>query len=399
MARMSRARDDSDPFRPEVIEDPYPYYTRLRREAPCYYVKQRDVWVLSRYADIAAALRDPRVFSSSQGVGYERRPVPMMIAYDPPQHTRLRRIVAGQFTPRQAAKLAPRIEQIVDDLLTPLIDAGVVDLVECLSGPFPVTVIAEMMGIPADRRRDFKRWSDDTVTALGGAVDLSPEERMKVEASIGEFAMYFRSIIAERRERDDGESDDLISLLLRPSRDGEVLQEMEIVSFCVLLLVAGNETTTNLISNAVVALLENPDQWQEARRLEHGVEALVEEALRYDSPIQGFFRNTLSEVEVAGVTIPAGAKVMVLYGSANRDASRFPDPDAFRVERHPEDHLAFGWGPHTCLGAHVARLEARTLARAFLERVGAVRLEGVPERTQNPLLRGFESLPVAIEGR
>ncbi len=387
-----------DPFRPEVIEDPYPYYAWLRDQAPCHYVSERDIWVLSRYADVVSALRDPQVFSSGQGVGYERRPVPMMIAYDPPDHTRLRRIVSGGFTPRQIAKLAPRVEQIVDDLLTPLIGAGPVDLVDRLSGPFPVTVIAEMMGIPAERREDFRRWSDDTVTALGGAVDLAPAERMKVEASIGEFAMYFRSIIAERREQPD-ESDDLITLLMRPNRDGEFLQEMEIVSFCVLLLVAGNETTTNLISNAVVALIQNPDQWEAVRRLENGADALVEEALRYDSPIQGFFRNTTTEIEVAGEKIPRDAKVMVLYGSANRDAEQFADPDAFRVERNPEDHVAFGWGPHTCLGAHVARLEARTLARAFLERVRSVRLTGDPVRTQNPLLRGFESLPVELESR
>ncbi len=392
------ARPGYDPFRPEVIEDPYPYYAWLRRQAPCHYVPERDIWVLSRYADVLQALRDPRVFSSSQGVGYERRPVPMMIAYDPPDHTRLRRIVAGGFTPRQIAKLAPRVEQIVDDLLTPLIGGGPVDLVDRLSGPFPVTVIAEMMGIPAERREDFRRWSDDTVTALGGAVDLAPAERMKVEASIGEFAMYFRSIIAERREQPD-ESDDLITLLMRPNRDGEFLQEMEIVSFCVLLLVAGNETTTNLISNAVVALIQNPDQWEAVRRLENGADALVEEALRYDSPIQGFFRNTTTEIEVAGEKIPRDAKVMVLYGSANRDAEQFADPDAFRVERNPEDHVAFGWGPHTCLGAHVARLEARTLARAFLERVRSVRLTGDPVRTQNPLLRGFESLPVELESQ
>ncbi len=388
-----------DPFRPEVMEDPYPFYAWLRREAPCYYVKERDVWVLSRYSDVLEALRDPRVFSSDQGVGYERRPVPMMIAYDPPDHTRLRRIVSGAFTPRHIARLAPRVEQIVDDMLTPLIDAGTVDLVPRLSGPFPVTVIAEMMGVPPERREDFRRWSDDTVTALGGAVELSPEERTKVETSIGEFAMYFRSIIAERRDSAASSDDDLIHLLLRPNRDGEVLQEMEIVSFCVLLLVAGNETTTNLISNAMMALLESPEQWDEARRRPDGVDALVEEALRYDSPIQGFFRNTKVEVEIAGETIPAGAKVMVLFGSANRDGAKFPEPDAFRVARNPEDHLAFGWGPHRCLGAHVARLEARTLARALLERVGSIRLEGEPRRTENPLLRGFASLPVTLDGR
>jgi cytochrome P450 len=391
-----------DPFDAAVQEDPYPYYRELREEAPCYYVPSRDIYVLSRYADVRAALADTESYSSTEGVGYERRPVPMMIAYDPPEHTRLRRIVAGRFTPRALAAWEPRIREVIASLLDPLLGAGEVDLIESFAAPFPVQVIAEMMDIPIARRADFKRWSDNTVEALGGAVGLTAEQRQHVELTILEFAMYFAEVVAERRPR-AREADDLISLLIRPSEDGETLADAEIVSFCVLLLVAGNETTTNLIGNSVYHLLQAPDQWRRFTEEPSLDRSLIEESLRYDAPIQGFFRNTTRAIEVAAVTIPSGAKVMLLYGSANRDGAKFPDPDRYRVDRNPADHIAFGFGPHTCLGAHLARLEARLLLSHLLShglsRVGAMQLEAEPKRTRNPLLRGIAELKVRLIAR
>ncbi len=390
-----------DPFDPQVIADPYPHYARLRESAPCHHVESRKIWVLSRYADVLEGLRNTRVFSSNQGVGYERRPVPMMIAYDPPAHTRLRRIVAHQFTPRQIERLRPRVERIAIDLLEPLLGAGTVDWVEEVALPLPVWVIAVLMGVPPERRADFKRWSAATVQVLGGAVDLAPAERMRQEAVIGEFAAFFYGVIQERRaaSKVDDKGDDLISLLLQANQDGEKLHDGELISFCVLLLVAGNETTTSLIGNGALACMQNPDEWRQVESDPALVRPLIEEALRYDAPIQGFFRNTLSEIEVAGTLIPAGEKVMMLYGSANRDARQFPDPDAFRVRRNPEEHLAFGAGPHICLGAHLARLEAEVLTRVYLERVRTMRREGPPVRTHNPLLRGLAKLPVSLTAR
>jgi cytochrome P450 len=258
-----------------------------------------------------------------------------------------------------------------------------------------VQVIAEMMDIPNERREDFKRWSDNTVQALGGAVDLSSEERMQVEMTIAQFAMYFAGVIAERRPR-AADADDLISLLIRPSAEGEVLSDMEIVSFCVLLLVAGNETTTNLIGNSAYHLMQQPEQWRKLVADPSLDRSLIEESLRYDAPIQGFFRNTTQEVEVAGVTIPADRKVMLLYGSANRDDTKFEHAARYQIERNPSDHLAFGFGPHTCLGAHLARLEMRVLLRHVLAKVKSMKLEAEPVRTQNPLLRGMASLRVSI---
>jgi cytochrome P450 len=384
-----------DPFDPAVIADPYPYYRALRAEAPCYACEPRGIYVVSRYADVRAALADTDRFSSTQGVGYERRPVPMMIAYDPPEHTRLRRIVAGRFTPRVLASWEPRIDQIASALLDPLVGAGPIDLVETLCAPFPVQVIAEMMDIPIERRADFKHWSDNTVQALGGAVELSAEDRMQVEMTIAQFAMYFAGVIAERRPQ-AADADDLISLLIRPNAEGEALSDMEIVSFCVLLLVAGNETTTNLIGNSAYHLMKQPEQWRKLVADPGLDRSLIEESLRYDAPIQGFFRNTTQPVALAGVTIPADSKVMLLYGSANRDDDKFEQADRYQVERNPSDHLAFGFGPHSCLGAHLARLEMRVLLRHVLAKVKRMALEAEPVRTRNPLLRGMASLRVSI---
>jgi cytochrome P450 len=387
-----------DPFDPQVLSDPYPYYAWLREHAPVYHCEKRNMYALSRYQDVRTALADTDGFSSTQGVGYERRPVPMMIAYDPPEHTRLRRLVAGRFTPRALAQWTPRIERIVTALLDPLLSAGPVDLVSALAAPFPVQVIAEMMDIPIERRADFKRWSDNTVEALGGAVGLTPEQRQTVELTIIEFAMYFAEVIRERTPRADS-ADDLISLLIRANDDGERLREEEIVSFCVLLLVAGNETTTNLISNSTYHLMQHPEEWRKLVADPSLDRSLIEESLRYDAPIQGFFRNTTRPIELAGATIPEGAKVIMLYGSANRDPHKFSDPDSYRIERNPIDHIAFGFGPHTCLGAHLARIEVRALLAHALSKVARMRLEAEPVRTQNPLLRGMQKLVVQIEAR
>lgn len=383
-----------DPFAPEVIADPFPWYAWLREHAPVYRSEDHGFWALSRYDDVRAGLRDHERLSSTAGVGPEWRPVPMMIAYDPPEHTRLRRIVQREFTPKAIAKRwTGRLEVLVDGVVEELLERGSCDLVEVVASPFPVRVIAEMLGVPASMRARFKQWSDDTVDALGGGLD--PETSARVEAGVVDFANYCFSVIQDRRARP---GDDLVSLLLNP-RSGEVLRDDELVSFVVLLLVAGNETTTNLVGNLVRAFLDHPDEWRLVRERPDLVPAAVEEALRYDSPIQGFFRHTLAPVERHGVTIPPGEKVMMLYGSANHDPTRFPDPETFRVERPAAEHLAFGSGIHLCLGAPLARLEVTMLLRALLERVDRFEPAGQPVRTTNPLLRGHRHLPVEVRPR
>ncbi|MCU1458523.1 MAG: cytochrome [Actinomycetia bacterium] len=381
-----------DPYAAEVMEDPYPYYAWLREHAPLFHDRVHGFWVISRFADVHWALRNHDVFSSTDGVGAERRPVPMMISLDPPDHTRLRRIVQHDFVPTSIARWTPRVQELVDARLDDALARDSVDWTRAVAHPLPIQVIAEMLGVPTADRDQFKVWSDDVLDALGGG--LSSEQSIRVEAAITEFSQYMYAVILDRRER-QSDDDDLISLLLNP-RKGEILTNSEIVNFVMLLLVAGNETTTNLIGNLALALAQNPDQWERLKADPGLVPQAVEEILRIDSPIQGFFRNTVTAVERDGVTIPAGEKVMMLFGSANHDPGVFPDPERFDVTRPAANHLGFGSGIHLCLGAPVARLEVTLLLRSMLERVDHLELTGDAQRTRNPLLRGVAHLPLRV---
>lgn len=390
---MSAATRGYDPFAPEVMADPYPSYAWLRSCSPVHHVPERGIWVLSRYDDVRAALRDHGRLSSTAGVGYGWRPVPMMIALDPPEHTRLRRIVQREFVPSAVvARWGGRVEALVAAHLDDALGRGTCDLAQVVASPLPVRVIAELLGVPPDDWPAFKRWSEDTVDALGGALD--PVASARAEASVAELGRYCHEAGRARRA---APGDDLLSLLVAPGDD--TLADHEVSAFAVLLLVAGNETTSDLVTNLVQALVDHPDQWALLRRRPELVPAAVEEALRFDAPIQGFFRNTLVDVEVRGVRIPAGEKVLVLYGSANRDEAHFPRADRFLVERNPPDHLAFGAGVHHCLGAPLARLQATTLLRGLLARVERVEPAGPVQRTANPLFRGLAHLPVTLVPR
>jgi cytochrome P450 len=233
---------------------------------------------------------------------------------------------------------------------------------------------------------------------VSGAVDRTWRERTAMNETLWEFAVYFGEVI-RARQKHAAEHDDLISLLLQPSEDGDHLSEAEIVSFCVLLLVAGNETTTNLIGNCIHHLASHPADWERLVLEPTLVRSAIEESLRHQSPIQGFFRNTLEPVKIGGSTIKRGEKVMLLYAAANRDPRKFADPDQFRIDRQPTDHLAFGFGPHACLGAYLARLEMRVLLEHALREMRSIELVREAVRTRNPLLRGYERLPVRIQSR
>lgn len=394
------------PFEPSVILDPYPHYAALRAGAPVHHDEETDLWVISRHRDVTAVLRDPATYSSASGMGdlmsggpgiRGRRPpsfaldlagLRVLIATDPPDHTVLRRLVSKGFTPRHIAALEPRIRQLAEAMVADLIDAGdQADLVAQLAYPLPVIVIAELLGIPAEERDRFKTWSDDLVGGLTGAW-----RNDRVQASGAEMFSYFGQLATERAEHP---GNDLISLLATRGREGEAaLGALEIVMFCVLLLVAGNETTTNLIGNGVQALFDHPDQARLLRDDPGLMPAAVEEALRYDSPVQALFRATTRPTELAGVSLPAGARVMVLFASANRDGDRFEDPDRFNVRRDLADHLAFGSGIHLCLGAPLARLEARVVGEALHAGVRRLEPTGEAERLDSFLLRGFTRLPV-----
>lgn len=382
-----------DPFAAEVKRDPYPYYAWLRAQAPVYHNQRLDIWALSRYRDVCAALRNHEVFSSAKGVGPERVDIPMMITKDPPEHRRLRSLVNKAFTPRMVAQMEPRIREILRHLLDAAIDRGSFDLVRDVAEPLPVIVIAEMLGVDSEHRAAFKKWSDDTIGALGGSPEFDFGRYLQTWQ---EFKTYFVGMIERRRAEP---REDLISALVKAQEERDALTQSEILNFNLLLLVAGNETTTNLITNGALALLEHRDEATKLRERPELVPSAVEECLRYDSPIQASFRTTTRDFAIEGVTIPADSKVMMLYASANRDSEQFDDPDRFKVDREPNDHIAFAIGIHFCLGAPLARLEAKLALQEVLARMKNIRLDSSGERIRvdNPMFRGLKRLPLLFD--
>ncbi|MFB4299150.1 cytochrome P450 [Actinomadura sp. NTSP31] len=399
---------------PGLIADPYPHYAWLREHAPVHHDPGRDLWVLSRHDDVATAVRDAGRFSSDTGGPWSdlsanpfnpavkvpgavaraarRLPAPrVLLTSDPPDHTMLRRKVARAFTPRRIAAWEPRVREITERLLAGMTARHApVDLVRDLASPLPTTVIAEMMGVPSQMQDRFKRWSDK---AIDGLLTQGPVRNTLHGA--GAMAAYFAGAVRKRRRNP---RDDLISLLVAEGADDDEapLGTGELITFCILLLVAGNETTTNLISNTVLALLDNP-QALEAVQADPGLAgAAVEETLRYDGPGQGLLRMTRTAVTFGDVTIPAGQRVLPLIASANRDPRHHPDPDAFRLDRGRIDHLAFGTGIHFCIGHALARLES-TVAIESLFRLGLTpRAAGEPERINSPVLRGLRTFPLTL---
>jgi cytochrome P450 len=390
---------DFNPLSPEVTADPYPYYTELRNKAPVIWLEPFQSWALSRYADVDFALRNPQIFSSSvftaEALG-DLNPVPevpWILDMNPPDHTRLRKLANKGFTPRLIRTLEPRVQAIIQELLEPIRGQSESDLVSMFSGPLPTIVIAEMLGVELERRGDFKVWSDDVVRATSRPTDEA--ERTAVRESLAGLRAYFEQMI-EHRRTEPGE--DVISALVQAEEERDMLSAAEILALAVLILVAGNETTTNLLGNAVLTLLNHPEELAKVRADRSLVPALVEEVLRYNSPVQVIFRRTAQDVELEGGKIPAGQNVFLLLGSANRDERQFPDPDRFDVARNPQDHVAFGYGIHYCLGAPLARLEGRNALEALLfdcppfscatERV---------EQIASIIVRGPQTLPLRFD--
>jgi cytochrome P450 len=381
------------PFARDVQENPYPFYAWLRQEHPVYYNAHFDFWALSHYDDVVQAARNHEVFSSAQGVGPDKRYGLSMITNDPPIHTRLRRLVNRAFTPHMMARFEGRIQAIIDALLDTVMDKGAFDLVADYAIPLPVTVIAEILGVEPERREDFKRWSDEVVLFVGGTAQGSDRERYR--HSWEEFKAYCVHIMAARRQQPQ---EDIISLLVQAEAEHDALTELEILNFCQLLLVAGNETTTNLITNGALAFATFPEEWQKLRAQPLLAPMVVEEVLRYDSPVQATFRTTTRAVELHGTTIPADSKVALLWASANHDAGVFPAPERFDITRTPNQHVAFASGIHYCLGASLARLEARLTTETFVRRLRHLRPDpdGSSARVYNPLLRGLTSYPMVF---
>lgn len=403
-----------NPLDPAFRVNPYPTYQRLVREAPVFQTAF-GIPAFSRYDDCVAILKDHKRFSSDDrksplyGVQREalmtalgdfadqiddrERPFLFM---DPPDHSRLRRLVNMAFTPRAIEALRPRIQEIVDELLDAVAGKSEMEVIGDLAYPLPVQVICEMLGVPKEDHTVFRGWSQVLVKSLDPDIAVQPAELQARFKAIAESREYFKQLIAERRKNPRG---DILSALIAAEEEGDKLSEPELISTSRLILIAGHETTVNLIGNAVLQLLRHPEQAAKFIADPSLARGVVEETLRYDPPVQFDGRNCIEDAEVAGHRIEKGQFVLMLLGAANRDPAKFEDPDTYDITRNDDRHLAFGYGIHFCLGAPLARVEGEIALRTLFQRFKNLRL-----LTENPpykemiTLRGLEALPVAFGG-
>ncbi len=394
-----------NPLHPRLYANPYPIYRRLREQDPVHRSYLMGGYALTRYPDVLSVLRDERFSADDRNQrGFEKdlerrrrlglldpdeTPGISMLRTDPPDHTRLRKLVSKAFTPRAVRELEPRIEQIVTQQLDAVAGSGRMDLIQQLAFPLPVIVIAELIGVPSEDGDRFKQWSTEVVKAMGvTSIQDARDSRRAGKA----LQAYFETIAAERRREP---RDDLMSGLLAAEEAGDHLTSEEVFSTLNLLLIAGNETTTNLIGNGMLALLRNPDQFERLHREPELIDSAIDELLRYDGPVQATLRSALEDVEIDGKTIARGQNALLLLGAANHDPERFAEPERLDLGRADNLHLGFGHGVHYCLGSNLARLEARYAIRALVERFPQMKLAiDEPVFRPNMILRGLESLPV-----
>ncbi|HZF88981.1 cytochrome P450 [Streptomyces sp.] len=396
-----------DPWDPAFLADPYPAYAELRATGRVHHYEATNQWLVPHHADVSALLRDRRLGRTYQHrfshEDFGRTPPPPehepfhtlndhgMLDLEPPDHTRIRRLVSKAFTPRTVERLKPYVEALAAELVDGLVRRGGGDLLAEVAEPLPVAVIAEMLGVPESDRAPLRPWSAD----ICGMYELSPSEETAakaVRASV-EFSDYLRELIAERRKEP---GDDLISGLIAAHDEDDRLTEQEMISTCVLLLNAGHEATVNATVNGWWALFRNPGQLA-ALRADHSlIPSAIEELMRYDTPLQLFERWVLDEIEIDGTTIPRGAELALLFGSANHDPAVFTAPDRLDLTRAENPHISFSAGIHYCIGAPLARIELAASMRALLERAPTLILASEPRRKPNFVIRGLEGLAVEI---
>lgn len=396
-----------DPWDPAFVADPYPAYAELRARGRVEYYEPSDQWLVPHHADVSALLRDRRLGRTyrhrftHEDFGRTAPPAGQepfhvlndhgMLDLEPPDHTRIRRLVSKAFTPRTVERLQPYVRELAGRLVDGLVEAGGGDLLTEVAEPLPVAVIAEMLGVPEADRAPLRPWSAD----ICGMYELNPSEetaRRAVRASV-EFSEYLRELIAERRRRP---GDDLISGLIAAHDEGDRLTEQEMISTCVLLLNAGHEATVNATVNGWWALFRNPDQLA-ALRADHAlVPGAVEELMRYDTPLQMFERWVLDDIEIGTTTVPRGAEIALLFGSANHDPEVFDAPGRLDLKRPENPHISFSAGIHYCIGAPLARIELAASMRALLEKAPTLEAAAEPERHPNFVIRGLKGLEVQV---
>ena len=394
---------------PAFYDDPYPTYRHLRLYDPVHRSESVGAWMLTRYDDVLATLRDPGAFSS-QGrmlaalahitpeARARLRPLEEhfsvgLISADPPDHRRLRTLVTAAFTPRVVEALRPRIQVLVDELLDAALGRGEVDLIRDVAYPLPATVIAELLGAPAEDRDRFKGWSDG-IMAFQGTGRVTEATFDRAQASLLEMRAFLGALLERRRHTP---SDDLLGRLVEAEAEGDRLTEAELLTLCVTLLTAGHETTTNLIGNGMLTLLRHPDQLRRLREDPGLMPAAVEEVLRFESPLQRNPRRVVRDVELGGKLLRRGDLVLQILGAANRDPAQFDQPDRFDIARQGNRHVAFGFGIHFCVGAPLARLEAPIAIGSMVRRFPALALAGAGVTWQeHGLLRALTELPVTL---
>lgn len=398
---------DDDVLTPELVRNPYPYFRRLQDEAPVYWNDRYRAWFVTRFDDVTQAFRDPR-YSANRIAAFAANDTDHDAAFDnvlhvlsnwlvfkdPPDHTRLRRLLQSSFTVKEVESWRPRVEEIVNELIDDIGRDGPIDLVRDVAYPLPAIVIAEMLGVPPGDRDLFKKWSDQITALIFGALD-QPDRREQAIVGMGELAEYLSDLIDHHR-RVGG--DDLMGSLVNAREENDALTDDEVLSTCVLLLFGGHETTTSLIGSGMLALLDHHDQFERLRSTPELIGAATEEFLRYDGPAKVSVRIVAEDLTIRGHQLQAGSRAFLVPCAANRDPERFTDPDRLILDREDSGHVGFGGGIHYCLGAPLARLEGGLAINSIVKRLRNLELVDRDALDWHPtmLSRGLLSLPVTV---